>query len=316
MVILKRTLVFALAACSAFAADSSLLSLLSPDAKVVAGIYVDRSTASQFGQFMLRRMQREDAALNKFVTATGFDPRRDLTEVIVSSADAQNTGHGLVVAHGTFDIVRLAAQAKLSGGFLTNYKDVQVISGKSDGWIAFLDSRTVAAGDAALVRAAVDRRGSAVGIDPKLAAKVSEVSGKYDAWMVSIAPLSKFSGKLPDPRMNGMINGEMVQGIEQASGGVQFGASVQISGEAVTRSEKDATALADVVRFLAGMVQMNREKPEMAKFASVLDTMSLKSSANTLSISLSVPESDLEQMLKQPSGNRPVRRAAIQRSVN
>ena len=115
MAILKGTLLIALAACSAFAADSGLLSLVSPDAKVVAGIHVDRSTASQFGQFLLKQMQREDADFNKFVLATGFDPRRDLTEVIVSSSDVQQKGHGLVVARGTFDIAKLTAQAKLSG---------------------------------------------------------------------------------------------------------------------------------------------------------------------------------------------------------
>ncbi len=312
MAIIKSTLLFALAACSAFAADSALLSLVSPDAKVVAGIHVDRSTASQFGQFMLKQMQREDADFNKFVLATGFDPRRDLTEVVVSSADVQQKGHGLVVARGTFDIAKLTAQAKLSGASLTNYKDVQVIAGKSDGWIAFLDNRTAALGDPALVRTAIDRRGAGVGFDAKLAAKVAEVSGKYDAWMASIAPLSNFSGKIPDQRMNGMINGEMVQGIEQASGGVVFGANVQIAGEAVTRSEKDATALADVVRFLAGMVQMNREKPEVAKLAAVLDTMSLKASANTVSISLSVPENDLEQMVK-PARRGNVRTVSVKK---
>ncbi len=314
MAIIKCTLLFALAACSAFAADSGLLSLLSPDAKVVAGIHVDRSTASQFGQFVLKQMQREDADFNKFVLSTGFDPRRDLTEVIVSSANVQQKGHGLVLARGTFDIAKLTAQAKLSGGSITNYKDVQVIAGKSDGWIAFLDGRTAALGDSDLVRTAIDRRGAGVSVDQKLAAKVNEVSGKYDAWMVSIAPLSSFSGKLPDQRMNGMINGDMVQGIEQASGGVVFGANVQVAGEAVTRSEKDATALADVVRFLAGMVQMNREKPEVAKLAAVLDTMVLKASANTLTISLSVPESDLEQMVK-PARNGAVRTVSVQKNA-
>ena len=315
MALLKRTLFFALAACSAFAADTGLLSLVSPDAKVVAGIHVDRSTASQFGQFMLKQMQQEDANFNKFVLATGFDPRRDLTEVIVSSSDVpQQKGHGLVLARGTFDIAKLTAQARLSGGSITNYKDVQVIAGKSDGWIAFLDSRTAALGNTDLVRTAIDRRGAGVGIDQKLAAKVNEVSTKYDAWMVSIAPMSKFSGALPDQRMNGVINGDMVQGIEQASGGVLFGANVQIAGEAVTRSEKDATALADVVRFLAGMVQMNREKPEVAKLAAVLDTMSLKATANTLAFSLSVPESDLEQMMK-PERKGTVRSVSVKKNA-
>ena len=53
-------------------------------------------------------MQHEDADFNKFVAATGFDPRRDLTEVIVASVDGQHNGHGLVVAHGTFNVPKLA----------------------------------------------------------------------------------------------------------------------------------------------------------------------------------------------------------------
>ena len=314
MAIIKRTLLFALAGCSAFAADSALLSLVSPDAKVVAGIHVDRSTASQFGQFMLKQMQREDAGFDKFVLSTGFDPRRDLTEVIVSSADVQQKGHGLVLARGTFDIAKLTGQAKLHGGSITNYKDVQVIAGKSDGWIAFLDSGTAALGNADLVRTAIDRRGAGVGIDSKLAAKVNEVSAKYDAWMVSIAPMSKFPGTLPDQHMNGVINGAMMQGIEQASGGVVFGSNVQIFGEALMRSEKDATALADVVRFLAGMVQMNREKPDVAKLAVVLDSMILQATANTLTFSLSVPESDLEQIVK-PARDSGVRKVSAEKSA-
>jgi glycerol-3-phosphate O-acyltransferase len=130
--------------------------------------------------------------------------------------------------------------------------------------------------------------------------------------MVSIIPVSNFTGKLPDQRMTGAIRGDMIQGIEQASGGIVFGSTVQIAGEAVTRTDKDATALVDVVRFLTGMVQTNRDKPEMARIAALLDTMSLQANANTLSFSLSVPESDLEQMLKPPV-NHTVRRVSIQK---
>jgi len=315
MAILKRTLLMALAACSAFAADSSLLSLVSPDTKVIAGIRVDRTTSSQFGQFLLNQAQHGDADFNKFVAATGFDPRRDLTEVIAASVDGHQKGHGMVVAHGTFDISRLLAQARLHGAAITNYKDVQVVVGsKGDaGWVAFLDGRTAAAGDPDSVKAAIDRRGSGVGIDSKLASKVSEVSSKYDAWMVSIAPMSDFAGKLPDARMNGAINGEMVQGIQQASGGVLFGSTIQFGGEAVTRSEKDASALVDVVKFLAGMVQLNRDKPDAAKLAGILDTLVLSSTANTMTISLSIPESDLEQLMKPSGKSRVVRRAAVQK---
>jgi len=313
MAILKISLVAVLAACSAVAADTSLLSLISPDAKVVSGINVNRTVASPFGQFLLKEMEKNDRDLQKLMLSTGFDPRRDLTEVIAAATDVQHKGHGLVVARGIFDSAKLTALARVSGGTVTNYKDVQVISGQHDGWIAFLDNQTVVAGDPDLVRSAIDRRGKNVGLDPKLVSKVNEVSVKYDVWVASIAPLSDFAGKLPDARMNGAISGDMVQGIEQASGGVMFGSTIRVAADAVMRSEKDATALADVVRFLAGMVQVNRDKPDAARLAGIVDSMTLQASANILSISFSVPATDLEQMIKPARRTAPIRKVSVQK---
>lgn len=281
------------------AADSGLLSLAPGNTKVVMGLHVDRSVNSPFGQFLMKQMQKDDSDFQKFVTATGFDPRRDLTEVItVTSADQK--GHGLVLARGTFDLGKIQAAATQQGAAFTNYKDVQVITGKSgnDGWIAFLDSRTALVGDSGSVKAAIDRRGGASALDFKLSSKVQDVSNRYDAWMVSTAPMSNFAGKMPDPQMNGALKGDMIQGIEMASGGIQFGSNIQIAGEAVTRSDKDASALVDVVKFLAGMVQLNRDKPEVSNLASILDSLTLKSSGNTMSLSLTVPEPQLEQLIQ------------------
>ena len=294
-----RSVVLTLVAISAsFAADPGLISLAPADTKVVMGVRVDRSVNSAFGQFLMKQMQKDDADFQKFVTSTGFDPRRDLTEVItVTSADQK--GHGLVLARGNFDLGKISAAATQQGAALTNYKDVQVITGKTgtDGWIAFLDSRTALVGDSTSVKAAVDRRGSSSALDVKLSNKVQDVSTRYDAWMVSTAPMSNFAGHVPDKQLNGALNGDMIQGIEMASGGVQFGSDIQVSAEAVTRSDKDASALVDVVKFLAGMVQLNREKPEVANIAGILDSMQLKSSGNTMTVSLTVPEPQLEQLM-------------------
>jgi len=87
-----------LAACTAFAADSSLLSLVSPDTKVIAGIHVDRTTASQFGQFLLSQAQHGDADFNKFVAATGFDPRR---EQVIQLGKGGLVSVGIAVHRGT-----------------------------------------------------------------------------------------------------------------------------------------------------------------------------------------------------------------------
>jgi len=298
--------------CS-FAADPGLLGLVPSDSKVVAGIHVDRSAASPFGQFLLRQMQQDDAGFKKFVTSTGFDPRRDLTEVITASPDGpQHAGHGVVLARGTFDVSRITTAAKAEGKSLTTYQSARVISGTwpKGEWIAFPDGSTAIIGDQDSVRTALDRRASGgAALDFKIASKVQELSGKYDAWIVSASPVANFADKMPNAQVNGAMNGDMMKSIELATGGLQFGSTIQIVAEAVTRSDKDASALVDVVKFLAGMIQLNRDKGEVANFAALLDTMNLKAVGNSMMISLSIPEANLEQMM------RPQPKSAVHRVV-
>ena len=101
-----------------------------------------------------------------------------------------------------------------------------------------------------------------------------------------------------------------MQSIEQTSGGVRFGSIVEIAGEALTRSDKDALALADVIRFMTGMLQMQRGKnPEAARFANLLDSMEVKTAASTVHLSLSIPQADIEKLM--PARKKSVKRAAV-----
>jgi len=76
---------------AAFAADPGLLSLVMPDAKVIAGLQVDQAKTSQFGQYVLSHMQPDDANFKKFMADTGFDPRRDVGEIVMASNFEHNT---------------------------------------------------------------------------------------------------------------------------------------------------------------------------------------------------------------------------------
>jgi hypothetical protein len=77
------------------------------------------------------------------------------------------------------------------------------------------------------------------------------------------------------------------------------------------RSEKDAQALVDVVKFLAGLVQLNRQNnPAAGQVATLLDTLQTSTSGNTTTISLAVPEQQLEQLLNS-AHEKPARAAAL-----
>lgn len=125
-------LALALVPAAAFAADQGLLSMVMPDAKVIAGIHVESGRNSQFGQYVLTHMQLDDENFKKFMAETGFDPRRDLTEIVMASnwaADAN--GRWLVLARGIFNAARIASSVKVNGGNVAEFQGVNIFSGNN-----------------------------------------------------------------------------------------------------------------------------------------------------------------------------------------
>jgi hypothetical protein len=92
------------------------------------------------------------------------------------------------------------------------------------------------------------------------------------------------------------MQGNVIQAIEHMSGGFRFGANVELAGEAVTRSDKDATALADVVRFLASMAASNRDP--QAPLAQMVDSLQLTAEGRSVRFSLTAPQQEIEKLMK------------------
>jgi hypothetical protein len=289
-----------------WAADPALLQLVMPDAKVIAGIQVDQTRNSLFGQYVLAHMQVDDEGFKNFIAQTGFDPRRDVSELLIASNWESNSpaSRWLVMARGTFDSSKIASAAHGNGITTTNFQGVDILTysghGKADGenGIAFFDATSAVMGDLPSVQAAIQRRKSGAPPSGQLLAKVRDLSAKNDFWFVTLVPVSEFAGAMPDPNLSSAMKGNLLAAINEASGGIRFGDTVTISAEALTRSDKDAQALVDVVKFVAGMIQLNRQNnPAAGQVATLLDTLDCKTAGNVTTISLAIPEQQLEQML-------------------
>jgi hypothetical protein len=163
--------------------------------------------------------------------------------------------------------------------------------------MAFVGPNVMVAGDLQSVKAAVDRRTQANNLDPQLTLKVNTLSASQDAWAVSIAPLSSLNaGAATDPTLQGALGGDLFKKITQTSGGIKFGALIQLTTEMVAMDEKNATALGDVMRFLVGMVTMNSGAAKGAPPAlmAILQSMNVQTQGNIVNVTLSAPEDQLE----------------------
>lgn len=314
-----------LVAVSLPAADQQLVNMIMPDAKVVAGINVFAVRNSPFGMFVLKQTTGSAMDLQKFVEATGFNPQTDLDEILVATQSMPSTGteaktpspaisgapmtnpdmKGIMLARGHFNVEKISGVAKTEGKQnIQKYRDATLISDPKNpisSAMAFVGDNIVVAGDLASVKAALDRRSLANTIEPELASKVTSLSSSQDAWAVSMIPFSSMgSGPSADPTIQGAFNGDLFKKITSTSGGIKFGPQILLSTEMVAADEKNASALGDVVRFLAGMASMNAgpSKGAPAGVVALLQGLTVKAEGNVVNLTVTIPEEQLESLFQ------------------
>ena len=289
------------------AIDSGLLALVPSGSKIITSIDVQRARSSDFGQYLLRRMDAEDRGFQELAQQTGFDPRRDLQDLVFASggpaADRTNSRFA-ILARGTFDPDRIATAAKAKSAVVQKYQDVDVFVDPSNHQrtaFAFPETGVAVFGDLETVQLVMASRSNPANLDPALQDLVSKAGADNDAWFVSLMPGSYLSQHLnQEPKQPAAAQAQALQSITESSGGIRFGGDIQVSFDAITRSAKDATSLADVVRFLASMAQMQAQKTQPGPGADILNSalgnMDLKADGNTMHLSISLPEKSLEQL--------------------
>jgi hypothetical protein len=287
----------------AFAADPGLLSLAMPDSRAMIGVNIEQVRLSPFGQYLIAQIAGREAGLQTLVDATGFDPRRDLREVLLASPSGRGNKSGLVAVRGTFDVAKIVEVALTKGQTAQVYKGVEILGGKGgQGSLAFLDPTLAIAGDDASVRAAIDRRSAGVSISSDLAAQVNQLSTTEDIWFVTMVPPSQLQvGKV----------GNTLDKVQQAGGGLKFGANVVLTAQTVSQTDKDAAALAETVKMLASFVQMSAPKDLAASAGELLQNLNVAAAGQVTTLSLSVPEQQVEQMIKAAHNGGPIGFAVV-----
>jgi hypothetical protein len=280
------------------AADPQLLNLVMPDAKVLAGVNVDQAKGTQFGQFVLNQLQTHDAQMQQLVTLTGFDPRRDVSELLVASDGVAGGKTGLALARGSFDVAKITAAATVAGVVTEVYNGFTILEEPKHQFagIAFLDPTKVAAGDIASVKGAIDRLKTPQPLPAAVTVKVSQWSLSQDAWAITTVPPDSLvtTGNAPGAQ-NPLFNAG--KSVQAAAGGVKFGALVVFSGEAQCDTAQNAKTLGDVVQLLINMAQMQANLDPTA--AALIKSVTVTASGNVLKIQASLPQDVFQQLLEQ-----------------
>jgi len=290
-----RKLIFVLFLMAGLAsAQLALLDMAMPEARFLLGINVERIQASRFGQFIWSQVPVEEPEIAKFVEASGFNPFKDLREIVVAAPAKSQPQRVLFAVRGSFDRARFLSMLRVQGSGSEIHRGVEIVTARKQQEpmaLAFLDDSTLIGGDPVSVRDAITRRGQPAQLLPALREKAGELSGRLDLWFVSVIPVSELAGKVPDQQVSGALQGDALKSIEQMNGGIRFGPSLELSLTAVTRGEQEAEALANVVRFLIGLARSRQPAGQ----TSLTENLTVK--GNTVNLALVIPQEEVEKMV-------------------
>jgi hypothetical protein len=323
----QTAILFGILFCgSAFAADSQLMNLVMPDAKILAGVNVTAAENSPLGQFLISKLNLIGGVPQDFITATGFNPLQDVSEVLVATAADPSNLSGLIMARGTFPVDKIGGllagntnwQVSTYGGatLITNSSPKAKVAHA----VAFLGSSIALAGDLASVKAAIDRSTGANSIDPALALTVNQLSTTEDQWLASNTSVGSL---LPSNITTGApATGPVAQimplltSIQAFNGGVKFGDNVAITGQLTASSPQNANALNAVIKLgmmMAASAGGNKGgNQQIATAVQLLQNLQVAINGSAVNLSLSVPEAQIETLVNSvPVPAKPI--ASIQR---
>ncbi len=281
------------------AADFALQDYLPSDTKVVMGLRVRALTESSLFQENSASAKTLSENWTKLTAFTGFDPLRDVDEVLLtSSADRQNAP-ALLVVRGRFNLEQLGAGAERYHGVAIHRSSDKSGTDKSSkggaSVLALLDATTALAGEAPIVKAAIDRRGRPVAYDTELVARVASLRERFDIWG---------TGERPQGFVAPGGQNEQLGSIDRFEFGVRITHGLELGAELHARSQKDAEKLAASL----GMLQM------MAKAQSDAAKFDVKLEDNTLKLSFSMSEEELKKAIAAQKSQSLVTQSQVKQS--
>jgi hypothetical protein len=282
---MKRGWIALVAAPIVFGSDFTLQDYLPPDTKVVMGLRVHALTESSLFQENSGNAKTLAENWTKLTALTGFDPLRDIDEVLLTSPADRENAPALVVLRGRFNLERLAAGAELYHGVA-----LQGNGRKGSGVLALLDATTALAGEAPVVKAAIDRRGQPVAYDGALVARVASLRERFDLWGTGDRP----QGFVAPSGQN-----EQLGSIDRFEFGISITHGLELAADVHARSQKDAEKLAGS---LAMLQMMAKAQANAAKF-------DVKLEGSTLKLSFAVSEEELKKAIaaqRSASAPKPV----------
>jgi hypothetical protein len=264
--------------------DPVLARMVPPGTVSLLGARMDQIKATQFYQRLIAEKKLPD--LDRFTRETGFDPRRDVRELLVASNTTQ--GQAVALARGTFNIANF--------GTLKTFKHgIYVIHGDDHAGFCFLDGTTAAAGPLTGLYAALDHwHSGAPPATPELLKQAAQVPLGNQIWAVSQGGFN-LPGSLSF-QQGGTDFAQIFRGVETSAlwANLSGGLNATITGN--VKTEADAKNLGDAARGLIGIGRLS--VPEAHKeLLKLWDGFHVDQQARHITITINVAQDMIDHLV-------------------
>ena len=257
-------------------ADPRLAAFIPGDVVLLAGVRMDELKKTPLYQQVL--------TLLGSVEREGFDPRRDIRELLIAS-DGSNT---VAMARGRFQRDELARLQQFQHSGVTLYGDQQ-------GAVALINEDTALAGTTPAVRAAIDQQKSGRRAGADLLAKARALPQPNQVWMVSRGAASFL--RIPDVSNLEMLR-KMLNTLADVSLVADFREGIFAVASAQAATPADAKFIGDTARGFIGLGRLSvpRSEPQLLQ---AFDGLSVQQSDRALSIKAKVPAAVAAQAMER-----------------
>jgi hypothetical protein len=238
--------------------------------------------------------------VDQFARETGFDPRRDVRELLFAGTPRGS----VLLARGTFHL----NTAPLKDTKKTRHGEYEIVGNGSAGF-CILDSTLAVAGDIPAIEAALDewKSGTHTAARPLLA-RVASVSPQTQLWGISTG-LAGFLADHTPGVASGLDLSKIFRGLEDTSFQVDLSSGLKAEVRGTTANEKDAIGLRDMVRGIVGFgrLQVPENQPELLR---VWDGINAEQQGRSITIHIDIAQDLLDKLIQMlgsgPSGPRRV----------
>jgi hypothetical protein len=268
--------------------DPSLVRLVPGDTVFLAGARMSAIRATPL--YRKWTSGKGAAHFDRFAKETGFDPRKDLAELLVAS-DGKNT---LFLAKGNFSVSSLESKLEQPGASKVPYKGYTIL-GSEQSAVVFLDTGTAVAGPAPALRAMIDQRGRGDGIPPALAAAMKPIPDESQAWAVMLGAPPLLAKVIPDDGNLANLQ-RVLASVESATLGIDLREGLRGEATGAYRTKEDAKFIHDALRGLVGMGRLTTpdNEPDLLRF---YDGITIQQRENTVHVLADIPMDVLDKFL-------------------